>query len=153
MVNKVILIGNLGSDPEVRYTGGGTAVTNFNIATTDVFNNKEGNREERTEWHKIVVWGKRGENGAQYLSKGRSAYIEGSLQTRNYDDKDGIKRYVTEVKAMKVVFLGGKSDGGYTASESKNSNGQGQSRNYAPPQSQPQDAPPPADDFDDDIPF
>jgi len=114
-VNKVILIGNLGRDPELRYTQGGQAVANFNIATTDKFTDKEGNPQERTEWHRIVVWGKQAENCAQYLSKGRSAYIEGSLQTRDWEDKEGIKRYTTEVRAQRVQFLGGPGGGQRTA--------------------------------------
>ncbi len=110
-VNKVILIGNLGRDPELRYTQSGQAVANFTIATSDKFTDKEGNPQERTEWHRIVVWGKQAENCAQYLSKGRSAYIEGSLQTRDWEDKEGIKRYTTEVRAQRVQFLGGPGGG------------------------------------------
>ena len=110
-VNKVILIGNLGRDPELRYTQSGQAVANFSVATTDKFTDKEGNPQERTEWHRIVVWGKQAENCAQYLSKGRSAYIEGSLQTRDWEDKEGIKRYTTEVRAQRVQFLGGPGGG------------------------------------------
>ena len=105
-VNKVILVGNLGADPEKRVTGTGQVVTNFNIATTDRWNDKSGQRQERTEWHRIVVWGQQAENCAQYLSKGRPVYIEGSLRTRQWDDKDGIKRYTTEVVAQRVQFLG-----------------------------------------------
>jgi len=105
-VNKVILIGNLGADPEKRVTGNGQVVTNFNIATTDRWNDKSGQRQERTEWHRIVVWGQQAENCAQYLSKGRPVYIEGSLRTRQWDDKDGNKRYTTEVVAQRVQFLG-----------------------------------------------
>jgi len=113
-VNKVILVGNLGADPEKRVTGTGQVVTNFNIATTDRWNDKNGQRQERTEWHRIVVWGQQAENCAQYLSKGRPVYIEGSLRTRQWDDKDGNKRYTTEVVAQRVQFLGtgggGKGD-------------------------------------------
>lgn len=105
-VNKVILVGNLGADPEKRVTGTGQVVTNFNIATTDRWNDKSGQRQERTEWHRIVVWGQQAENCAQYLSKGRPVYIEGSLRTRQWDDKDGNKRYTTEVVAQRVQFLG-----------------------------------------------
>ena len=105
-VNKVILVGNLGADPDKRVTGTGQVVTNFNIATTDRWNDKSGQRQERTEWHRIVVWGQQAENCAQYLSKGRPVYIEGSLRTRQWDDKDGIKRYTTEVVAQRVQFLG-----------------------------------------------
>jgi len=111
-VNKVILIGNLGRDPELRYTQSGQAVANFNIATSEKFTDKEGNPQERTEWHRIVVWGKQAENCAQYLSKGRSAYIEGGLQTRDWEDKEGVKRYTTEVRAQRVQFLGGPGGAG-----------------------------------------
>ncbi|MFA4972695.1 MAG: single-stranded DNA-binding protein [bacterium] len=105
-VNKVILIGNLGADPEKRVTGSGQVVTNFNIATTERWNDKSGQKQERTEWHRIVVWGQQAENCAQYLSKGRPVYIEGNLRTRQWDDKEGIKRYTTEVIAQRVQFLG-----------------------------------------------
>lgn len=105
-VNKVILIGNLGGDPEVKYTPGGQAVANFNIATSDAWTNKQGNREERTEWHRIVAWGRLAELCGEYLAKGRKVYVEGRLQTRSYE-KDGVTRYVTEIKAQDVVFLSG----------------------------------------------
>ncbi len=105
-VNKVILIGNLGSDPEVRFTTGGQAVANFNIATNENWKDKGGQDQERTEWHKIVVWGKQAENCGEYLKKGRTVYIEGRLQTREWNDKDGNKRYTTEVVAQTVQFLG-----------------------------------------------
>jgi single-strand DNA-binding protein len=112
-VNKVILIGNLGRDPEMRYTQGGQAVTNFTIATTENWTDKtSGQKQEKTEWHRIVAWGKTGELCAQYLAKGRSVYIEGRLQTREWEDKEGIKRYTTEVTANNVQFLGGpRSEG------------------------------------------
>jgi single-strand DNA-binding protein len=105
-VNKVILIGNLGGDPEVRYTPGGQAVANFNIATSESWTNKQGNREERTEWHRIVAWGRLAELCGEYLAKGRKVYVEGRLQTRSYE-KDGVTRYVTEIKAQDVQFLDG----------------------------------------------
>ena len=107
-VNKVLLIGNLGKDPEVRFTGSGQAVARFPVATSEVWNDKEGQRQERTEWHNVVVWGKQAEQCGQYLTKGRQAYIEGSIRTRQYDDKDGNKRYITEVIAQRVQFLGGR---------------------------------------------
>ncbi|NQZ96589.1 MAG: single-stranded DNA-binding protein, partial [Myxococcales bacterium] len=108
-VNKVILIGNLGKDPELRYTQSGQAVANFNIATTERFGGRDGGEmQERTEWHRIVTWGKTAENCAQYLSKGRSVYIEGRLQTRDWEDKEGNKRYTTEITALRVQFLGGR---------------------------------------------
>ena len=107
-VNKVLLIGNLGKDPEVRFTGSGQAVARFPVATSEVWNDKEGQRQERTEWHNVVVWGKQGETCGQYLQKGRQVYVEGSIRTRQYDDKDGNKRYITEVVAQRVLFLGGR---------------------------------------------
>jgi single-strand DNA-binding protein len=105
-VNKVILIGNLGRDPELRYTQSGQAVANFTLATSERFANKSGEQQERTEWHRIVAWGKTGELCAQYLSKGRSVYIEGRLQTREWEDKEGQKRSTTEIVAQNVTFLG-----------------------------------------------
>ncbi len=121
-INKVILIGNLGSDPEVRFTPNGTAVGNFNIATNESWNNKDGKKEERTEWHKIVVWGKTAENCGEYLSKGRPVYIEGRLQTREWNDKDGNKRYTTEIVAQTVQFLGMPGEkGGESVPRSKSS--------------------------------
>lgn len=106
-VNKVILIGNLGQDPELRYTQGGKAVASFSIATTERFSSRDGDRQERTEWHRIVTWERTAENCARFLSKGRSCYVEGRLQTREWEDKEGIKRRTTEVVAQTVQFLGG----------------------------------------------
>jgi single-strand DNA-binding protein len=107
-VNKVILVGNLGRDPEVRYTPSGQAVANFSIAVSENWTDKQGQKQERTEWVRIVVWGKTAENCGEYLSKGRQVYIEGKLQTREYTDKEGVKKYSTEVVANPiggVVFL------------------------------------------------
>jgi single-strand DNA-binding protein len=106
-VNRVILIGNLGKDPEVRFTPSGRAVARFPLATSDVWNDAEGQRQERTEWHNIVVWGKQAETCGQYLAKGRQVFVEGSIRTRQYDDKDGNRRYITEVIGQRVQFLGG----------------------------------------------
>lgn len=111
-VNKVILIGNLGSDPQVRYTPQGTAVANFNIATSERFNNKAGEREERTEWHRIVAWGKLAEICQQYLKKGKQVYIEGRLQTRQWEDQQGQKRQTTEIVAQQMTMLGRAGEGG-----------------------------------------
>ena len=112
-VNKVILIGNLGADPELRYTpNGNRAVCSLRIATSDVFKDKAGQNQERTEWHRVTVWGDQAENCNKYLSKGRSVYVEGRLQTRSWDDKDGNKRYSTDVVAERVKFLGGAGGGG-----------------------------------------
>jgi single-strand DNA-binding protein len=109
-VNKVILIGNLGGDPTVRYTPQGTAVANFNIATTERFTNKGGEKEERTEWHRIVAWGKLAEICQQYLKKGKQVYIEGRLQTRQWEDQQGQKRQTTEIVANVMQMLGRAGD-------------------------------------------
>ncbi|WP_257452236.1 single-stranded DNA-binding protein [Archangium lipolyticum] len=111
-VNKVILIGNLGADPEVRFTPGGQAVANFRIATSDTWTDKNGQKQERTEWHRIVVWGKLAELCGEYLKKGRQCYVEGRLQTREWTDKEGRKNYTTEVVANGVTFLGGRDGAG-----------------------------------------
>lgn len=110
-VNKVILIGNLGRDPELRYTQSGQAVANFSLATTERFSTRDGDRQERTEWHRIVTWGRTAELCAQYLSKGRSVYLEGRLQTNEWEDKEGQKRRTTEIVATTVQFLGGRGGG------------------------------------------
>jgi len=109
-VNKVILVGHLGNDPEIRYTQGGTPVGNFRLATTERWMNKNGERGERTEWHRVVVWGKLAEICSEYLSKGKQVYIEGRLQTRQWQDKDGNSRYTTEVTANNMVMLGKAGD-------------------------------------------
>ncbi len=139
-VNKVILLGHLGADPEVRYTQGGTAVANLRIATNESYNDKNsGERIEKTEWHRVVAWGKLAEIVGQYLTKGRQVYVEGQLQTRQWQDKDGNTRYSTEVRASDLVMLGG-----------------GERRGSGGPTEEPQfahaggDAPPPSDD---DLPF
>jgi len=111
-VNKVILVGNLGRDPELRYTPSGQAVANFTLATNERFSNREGEKQERTEWHRIVAWGRTGELCAQYLAKGRSVYIEGRLQTREWENKEGQKQRTTEIVANTVQFLGGRGGGG-----------------------------------------
>lgn len=112
-VNKAILIGNLGRDPELRYTQNGQAVVNFTLATSENWTDKSGQRVDRTEWHRIVAWGKTGELCAQYLSKGRTVYVEGRIQTRDWEDKDGNKRQTTEINAQTVQFLGGpRGEGG-----------------------------------------
>lgn len=110
-VNKVILVGNLGRDPEVRYTQSGTPVANFTLATTDRWSDQSGERQERTEWHRIVVWGKQAEIAGEYLRKGKQIFVEGSLQTREWTDRDGNKRYTTEVKAMNFQMLGRRGEG------------------------------------------
>src|SRR3954462_14653775 len=111
-VNKVILVGHLGADPDMRYTPSGQGVCELRLATSESWNDKNGQRQERTEWHRIVVWGKRAEVCSKYLAKGRQVFVEGRIQTRTYDDKDGNKRYITEIIANDVQFLsGGGRDG------------------------------------------
>ena len=109
-VNKVIILGRLGQDPELRYTPSGAAVCNFSVATSEYWNDKDGERKEKTEWHRVVTWGKTAELCNQYLAKGRQCFLEGRLQTRSWDDKDGQKKYTTEVIAQTVQFVGSKSD-------------------------------------------
>jgi single-strand DNA-binding protein len=111
-LNKVMLIGNLGKDPEVRYTTSGTPVASFSIATTEKFKNRNGEFEEKTEWHNITLWGKLAEIAGEYLHKGKSVYIEGRLQTRKWQDRDGRDRWTTEIVGDKMQMLGGKGDGG-----------------------------------------
>lgn len=148
-VNKVILIGNLGRDPEMRYTTGGDAVANFSIATTDQWRDKaSGEKQERTEWHRIVLFGRTAEIAGEYLKKGRSVYIEGRLQTRKWTDKDGNERYTTEIVGDRMQLLGGAGGGGDTAFSSQ--------REEAPAKSQSSQSAAKnsnVDDFDDDIPF
>lgn len=162
-VNKVILIGNLGQDPEVRYMPSGNAVTNINLATTDSWKDREtGQPQERTEWHRVVFFGKLAEIAGQYLKKGSSVYVEGSLRTRKWQDQSGQDRYTTEVVVDmngQMNMLGGRSD--------SQGNGYGQPANQSPPQDRrggpapaqnapqqaPASTPPGMDDFDDDIPF
>ena len=115
VVNKVILVGNLGKDPEVRFTPGGQAKASFSVATTEKWKDQQGQLQERTEWHNIVVWGKQAETCGQYLSKGRQVFIEGRIKTRSYDDKDGNKKYITEIVAQNVRFLGSGGGGGARA--------------------------------------
>jgi len=143
-VNKVILVGNLGKDPEVRFTGGGKAVCKFPLATSEVWNDAEGHKQERTEWHNIVVWGKQGENCGQYLSKGRQVYVEGAIRSHSYDDKDGNKRYMTEIIAQQVRFLGGGAGQGQ---------GQGRGSGASAPPPMPEEMPGGPSSTDDDIPF
>ena len=115
-LNKVMILGNLGRDPEVRHTQSGKTVANFSVATTDAWGQGE-DRQERTEWHQVVVWGKPAETCGQYLRKGRQVLIEGRLQTRDYEDREGVKRYVTEIVAQQVQFLGGKNGNGAAGGE------------------------------------
>ena len=111
-VNKVILLGNLGRDPETRYTTGGDAVTNLRIATSEQWKDKAGEKQERTEWHSVVLFGRQAEVAGEYLKKGRSVYIEGRLQTRKYTDKEGVEKYPTEIVADRMQLIGGAREGG-----------------------------------------
>ena len=158
-VNKVILIGNLGQDPELRHTSSNRAVTDLRIATTDRWSDKDGQRQERTEWHTVVVWGRDAENCDRYLSKGKQVYVEGRLQTRNWEDQSGQRRYKTEIVAQIVRFLGGRGDS-FDAPPADPDQGQAPSRktdrqavtNASPAPGM--NATPAADDsLDDDIPF
>lgn len=115
-VNKVILVGNLGKDPEVRHLDNGRAVANFSLATTEFFKNKSGERESRTEWHNIVLWTPFAEIAEKYLKKGGQVYIEGRITNRSYDDKDGNKRYITEIVGQSLTLLGTKSSDGESGS-------------------------------------
>ncbi|QDE66502.1 single-stranded DNA-binding protein [Myxococcus xanthus] len=164
-VNKVILIGNLGADPEVRFTPGGQAVANFRIATSESWVDKNGQKQERTEWHRIVVWGKLAELCGEYLKKGRQCYVEGRLQTREWTDKENRKNYTTEVVANAVTFLGGGGrDAGDGMGGGGGGGGGGGRRQFSQPRGGDNNdyGQPPPDDMggghgggngDDDIPF
>ncbi|HER43721.1 MAG TPA: single-stranded DNA-binding protein [Candidatus Eisenbacteria bacterium] len=141
-VNKVILVGNLGSNPELRHTQGGTTVANFRVATNEVFTNKGGEKTERTEWHRIVAFGRLAEICGQYLTKGKQVYLEGRLQTRDWEDQQGNKRYTTEIVANQMVMLGRAGD----APNAPDADAQ----SSPPDDSQ---APPAGADDDDDLPF
>lgn len=150
-VNKVILIGNLGDDPEVRFTGTGQAVATLRMATNERWTDKGGQQQERTEWHRVIVWGKQAEHCKEYLSKGRQVYVEGRIQTREWTDKEGNKRYTTEIVAQSVRFLGGPGErrSGSPSAGSASSSGGGKSASQPPPQE-------PSESFsseEDDIPF
>lgn len=173
-VNKVILVGNLGKDPEVRYMPNGDAVANFSIATTDTWKDKNGMRQERTEWHNISMYRRLAEIAGEYLKKGSSVYVEGRLQTRKWQDKNGQDRYTTEIICDQMQMLGGKN-GGTSNYDSTPSGGQqgnqghygrqtapqqddgGYTRDDSPPpppvRRAPQQAAPRVEDMDDDIPF
>jgi single-strand DNA-binding protein len=116
-INKVMLIGRLGADPQLKYTPSGRANVNFNLATNASWKDQEGNQQDRTDWHRIVAWGKLAEVIGEWLKKGSLVYIEGRLQTRNYDDNNGVKRYITEVVVTDMEMLGGKGQGDSPAPE------------------------------------
>lgn len=132
-MNDVTLIGNLGGDPELRYTNGGAAVCNFKLATNERFTDKDGNKQEQTEWHRIVVWGKQAEVCEKYLSKGKQVAIKGQIKTREWEDKDGNRRYTTEITARHVEFLGERGGGGRSGGSggSKANDGRAPSNNRA----------------------
>ena len=117
-VNKVILVGRLGQEPELRYTSTGVAVCNLSVATSEYWTDKSGQKQEKTEWHRVVVWSKQAEQCNQYLTKGRQVYVEGQLQTRSWEDADNKKRYTTEVNARTVQFLGDVRSQGATSNDS-----------------------------------
>lgn len=137
-LNKAMVIGYLGADPELRHLDSGTAVCNFSMATNEKWKDRDGEAQESTEWHRIVVWGKQGENCNEYLAKGRQAYVEGRIETREWEDKDGNRRWTTEIVAQRVLFMSSEGDGG-------------KRRNEPPPRDE-QSGPPDTHD-DDDIPF
>ncbi len=112
MLNKVMLIGNLGADPETRYTQDGTCVCNIRVATTEKFKNRNGEQQERTEWHRVVLWGRLGEIAGQYLRKGSKVYIEGKIETRKWQDRDGNDRYTTEIRAQEMKMLDSRRGAG-----------------------------------------
>ncbi|MGB1800653.1 MAG: single-stranded DNA-binding protein [Gammaproteobacteria bacterium] len=148
-VNKAIIVGNLGNDPDMRYTAGGAAVANISVATAESWRDKEtGEQQERTEWHRVVAFGRLAEIIGEYLRKGSQVYIEGRIQTRKWQDKDGQDRWSTEIVANELQMLGSKGGG------SANYDSAPQPQQSAPaPQAAASPAPAPADDFDDDIPF
>ena len=149
-VNKVILVGNLGRDAELRYTPGGAAVATVNMATTDVYKDREGQKKEDTQWHRVILWGRTAESLHEYLTKGKQIYVEGRLQTRKWTDKDGVEKYTTEIRGDRVVLLGGGGGGGgQRAARPADSGGAG-GGGYDPG---PHDTGGPGDLSDDDIPF
>ena len=158
-INKVILVGNLGKDPEVRYMPSGGAVANLTIATSETWKDKQsGQNQERTEWHRVVMFNRLGEIAGEYLKKGSQVYIEGKLQTRKWQGQDGQDRYTTEIVANEMQMLGGRSGGASDFGGAPAGGQQYQPQQQAPAQQQPQQAPQQNnntgfDDFDDDIPF
>ena len=155
-VNKAILIGNLGKDPEVRYMPSGDAITHINIATTETFKDREGVKQERTEWHRVVFFGALAKIAGEYLKKGRPVYIEGRIQTRKWQGQDGQDRYTTEIVANEMKMLGGRGDSGGDASFEPRASEAGAPASRAPQASARTSSPSKPDvdnSFDDDIPF
>lgn len=124
-VNKIVLVGHLGADPESRFTPSGVAVSTFNMATNESWKNKEGEYEDRTEWHRIVLYGKAAETASEYMKKGQLAYVEGRIRTRSWEDKDGMTRYTTEVLGDRFTMLGRKSENKSTAAPAEAGGGAG----------------------------
>ena len=164
-INKVILIGNLGSDPEVRYTPDGVPVANFSLATNESWNDKDGQRQERTEWHRLVLWRRQAEVAQQYLKKGSKIYVEGKLQTRSWDDQSGQKRYTTEIVVNDMQMLDSRGEGGGSGYSDEGGSRAGGGSDFGGERTgggssyggdragtQP-DAPPPPGGDDDDLPF
>ncbi|WP_298169593.1 single-stranded DNA-binding protein [Acidithiobacillus sp.] len=154
-VNKVILLGHLGRDPEMRYQPSGGAIANFSIATSETFKDKEGNKQERTEWHRVVLFGRTAEIAGEYLRKGSMAYVEGRLQTRKWTDKEGQERYTTEIVGDRLQLVGARGGGGggaasFDEEDQSRPSGGGSSAGGARKNEM---SPAPAEDFDDDIPF
>jgi single-strand DNA-binding protein len=156
-VNKVILVGRLGRDPETRYTGGGQAVANFSLATDETYKDKSGERQKRTEWHKIVVWGKQAEIAQQYLKKGSLIFVEGRIQSREWQDKEGQKRTSFEIVANNFRMLGGRADGAAAAAGAGSGHTGGQARPNDPDMeggAMPEESSPSGPEIsDEDIPF
>lgn len=167
-INKVILVGNLGADPEVRYTANNQPITTIKVATSESWADKQtGERQERTEWHRVKFFGRLAEIAAEYLKKGRQVYVEGSLRTDKYTDREGVERYTTDIIANEMQMLGGAGGGGGASGEGSGGGGARQSSSRYPsggasqqgaaPGNQPRQEPrreaPPPDDFEDDIPF
>ncbi|XHH28699.1 single-stranded DNA-binding protein [Xanthomonas euroxanthea] len=168
-ISKVILVGNLGNDPDTKYTQAGMAITRVSLATTSMRKDREGNNQERTEWHRVVFFGKLGEIAGEYLRKGSQVYVEGELRYDKYTGQDGVEKYSTDIVANEMQMLGGRGEGGggggmggdrpqrsQAPRQQQGGGGQGGGQDYAPRRQQPaqQQSAPPMDDFaDDDIPF
>ncbi|HVK55169.1 MAG TPA: single-stranded DNA-binding protein [Burkholderiales bacterium] len=155
-VNKVILVGNLGRDPEVRYMPDGGAITNVSIATTDTWKDKSGEKQEKTEWHRVVFYSRLAEIAGEYLKKGSQVYVEGRLQTRKWQDKDGVEKYTTEIVADRMQMLGGRSGMGMSESGERSSSNRGGDSAPSGGGSSASNAGKSGgrfDDFEDDIPF
>ena len=152
-VNKVILIGNLGGDPELRYTSNNMPVVNFTVATNESWVNKEGMREERTEWHRVIAWGRLAEICNEKLHKGSQVYIEGRIQTRSWEDQSGQKRFVTEIVTNEMVILGGRASEGQPSGSAGPERSRGSSQSTAGTDESYDDFRPPEQETDDDLPF